>query len=159
MGREQPAQPLDLALLERRCELDSKRLVASQRAAILRHHRQFSTRLLSQLASHCPNEALHLGLVVVVVHAGADERVQSARGQIERGRARRAGHVNVDVHGGQPVARLARRFAVLEKADDPALLHAEIVHADAGSLREFLPQQRSNPFDPRFDRVDAHRIA
>jgi hypothetical protein len=44
----------------------------------------------------------------------------------------------------------------LRKADDPALLDAEIVHADAGSLRELLPQQRSKPFDPRFDRVDAH---
>jgi hypothetical protein len=31
------------------------------------------------LARHRPNEALHLGLVVVVVRAGADERVQSAR--------------------------------------------------------------------------------
>jgi hypothetical protein len=31
------------------------------------------------LARHRPNEAFHLGLVVVVVHAGADERVQSAR--------------------------------------------------------------------------------
>jgi hypothetical protein len=41
---------------------------------------------------HGPNEALHFGLVVVVVHAGADERVQSACGLIERGRPRRAGH-------------------------------------------------------------------
>jgi hypothetical protein len=35
--------------------------------------------------------------------------------------------VDVDLHGAQPVAR----FALLEKADDPALLHAEIVHAAA----------------------------
>ena len=27
------------------------------------------------LARHCSNEALHLGLIIVVVHAGADERV------------------------------------------------------------------------------------
>src|SRR5437899_1045643 len=33
-----------------------------------------------RLARHGPNEALHLGLVVVIVHAGADERVRSARG-------------------------------------------------------------------------------
>src|ERR1700720_3945358 len=55
------------------------------------------------LARHCANEALNLGLVVVGSHAGADERVQSARGQIEFPRTRRAGHVDV--------ARLARRFA------------------------------------------------
>jgi hypothetical protein len=91
------------------------------------------------LARHCPNEAFHLSLVVVIVHAGADERVQSARGQIERGRARRAGHVDVDAHSGEPLARLARRFALFEKGDDPTLLHADIVHADAGSLRELPP--------------------
>jgi hypothetical protein len=38
---------------------------------------------------------VRFGLVVVVVHAGADERLQCARGQIERGRAWRAGHVDV----------------------------------------------------------------
>src|SRR2546425_4318622 len=88
------------------------------------------------LVRHCPNEALHLGLVVVVVHAGADERVDSARGQID---PRQAGLVGVDLHGAQPVARLGRRFAVLEKGDDPALLHSAIVHAHAGSLRELPP--------------------
>jgi hypothetical protein len=67
--------------------------------------------------------------------------------------------VNVDVHGGETIARLARRFTLLEKRDDPALLHAEIVHADAGSLREFPPQQRTERFDPCFDRLDAPRIA
>src|SRR6266851_5096514 len=86
------------------------------------------------------DEALNLGLVVLGSRAGADERVQSARGQIEFARARRAGHVEVHVHGGQPVARLARRFVLLEKGDDPALLHAEIVHADAGLLCEPSPQ-------------------
>src|ERR1700730_18431994 len=70
------------------------------------------------LARHCANEALNLGLVVVGSHAGADERVQSARGQIACARAKRAGHVDVHVHGGQPVARLARRFALLEEGDD-----------------------------------------
>src|SRR5881628_2437780 len=78
------------------------------------------------LGRHCQNEALRLGLVVVVVHAGADERVDSARGQID---PRQAGLVGVDVHGAQSVARLGRRFAVLEKGDDPALLHSAIVHA------------------------------
>ena len=48
------------------------------------------------LARHCPNEALHLGLVVVVMHAGSDERVESVPGQIEPGRA---GLVYIDVHG------------------------------------------------------------
>src|ERR1700730_16380450 len=100
-------------------------------------------RLEERLARDCPNEAPRLGLVVVVVHAGADERVQSARGQIECGRARRAGHVDVDVHRGEALARLARRFAVLQEGDDPALLHAEIVHADTRSLRELLAQQRT----------------
>ena len=64
--------------------------------------------------------------------------------------------MGVDVHGAQPVARLARRFAVLEKGDDPALLHSAIVQAHAGSLRELLPQQRGERFDPCFDRVHAH---
>jgi hypothetical protein len=49
-------------------------------------------------------------------------------------------------------SRLARRFAVLAKGGDPALLGAEIVHAHDGSLREFLPQQRTECFDPCFDR-------
>jgi len=49
----------------------------------------------------CPNEPLHLGFVVGVVHAGADERVDSARGQIE---SRQAGLMDVDVHGAQPSA-------------------------------------------------------
>src|SRR2546423_12732529 len=40
-------------------------------------------RRLTLLGLHGPNEALHLGLVVVVVDAGADERVDSARGRIE----------------------------------------------------------------------------
>ena len=61
------------------------------------------------VARHCPDEALHFGLVVVVVHAGADERVQSARAA----RARVAsGTRGRGVHRGAPVARLARRFAV-----------------------------------------------
>src|SRR5439155_9331968 len=42
------------------------------------------------------------------------------------------------------------------KGDDPALLHSAIVHAHAGSLRELLPQQRTERFDPCFDRVDPH---
>src|SRR5438552_6834336 len=110
------------------------------------------------LARHGPNEALHLGLVVVVVQAGADERVDSARGQID---PRQAGLVGVDAHGAQPIARLARRLAVLEKGDDPALLHSSTVHAHAGSLRELPPQQRREPVDPRFDRLDphTHRVA
>jgi hypothetical protein len=51
------------------------------------------------------------------VHAGADERVDSAGGRIE---PRQVGLVGVDVHGAQPIARPGRRFAVLEKGDDPA---------------------------------------
>jgi hypothetical protein len=57
----------------------------------------------------------------------------------------RAGLVYVDVHGAHPVARLDRRFGVLEKTDDAALLHSGIVHARAGSLRELTPQQRTRP--------------
>jgi hypothetical protein len=34
-----------------------------------------SGSLREDLARHCPDKALRLGLVVVVVHAGADERV------------------------------------------------------------------------------------
>src|ERR1700730_6363364 len=41
-----------------------------------------------------------------------------------RGRARRAGDVDVDVHRGQPVTRPARRIAPFEKGDNPALLDA-----------------------------------
>src|SRR5437867_8496523 len=98
-----------------------------------------------RLARHCPNEALHLGLVVVIVHAGADERVDSARGQIE---PRQPGLMDVDVHGAQPVACLARRFAILEKGDDSAQLHSVIVDNQAGLLRELPPQQRTERFDP-----------
>ena len=36
------------------------------------------------LARHCPNEALHLGLVVVVVQAGHTGRVRSERRYVER---------------------------------------------------------------------------
>jgi len=66
--------------------------------------------------------------------------------------------VDVEVHCAQPVARLARLFAVLEKGDDPALLRAEIVHAHAGSLGEPPPQQRTERFDPHLDRFDAYPL-
>jgi len=39
IGRKQPAQPVDLALPEGRCELDCTLLVASQRAEVCGHHR------------------------------------------------------------------------------------------------------------------------
>jgi hypothetical protein len=45
----------------------------------------------------------------------------------------------IDAYGVQAVARLAQRFAVLEKGDEPALLHSAILHAHAGSLRELPP--------------------
>src|SRR5439155_2972340 len=78
-----------------------------------------------------------------------------------RRRSRRSRNVNIDPHFAQPLARLIRRFAVLQEGDDPAPLCAEIVHADAGPLREFLPQQRAERLDPRLDGVDPdrHRIA
>src|SRR6266404_7228510 len=79
-------------------------------------------------------EALHFGVVVVVVHARGDERVPSAGGQIEHGCLRRAGHVNVDVHRGEPmvvysmssaetVSRIKHRFS------------NETRHALVGTLR------------------------
>ena len=64
-------------------------------------------------------------------------------------RARRTGHVDVDVHRGEPVARLVGGFALLEKGDDPTLLHAEIVHADAGSLRARITMASSFCARPR----------
>jgi len=57
------------------------------------------------LARHCPNEALHLGLVVVVVHAGAWTKASNPWGQIE---PRRAGLVYIDVHGADVEAPLRR---------------------------------------------------
>src|SRR5689334_1058258 len=79
------------------------------------------------------DEALDLGLVVVGSHAGADGRVQSARGQ--------------------PVARLARRFVLLEQGDDPALLNAEIVHAVAGLFCEPSPRHARLHLQQRDDGV------
>ena len=64
--------------------------------------------------------------------------------------------MGVDVHGAQPIARPGRRFAVLEKGDDPAQLHAAIVHPHPGVLRELFPQPGGERLDPRFDRVHAH---
>jgi len=77
------------------------------------------------------------------VHAGADERVQSTRWQIEGGRTRGAGDVDIDFHSPQPVACFAGVFSVLDEAHDPALLHAKIVHANLVYLRKFLSQQRT----------------
>ena len=57
------------------------------------------------------------------------------------------------------MARLARRSTLLEKRDDPALLHASIEYADIRSLRELLPPPRTERFDPCVDRVDANRSA
>jgi len=37
-----------------------------------------------RLARHGPHETLHLEFIVVAMHAGANERLQSARGQVER---------------------------------------------------------------------------
>ena len=57
----------------------------------------------------------------------------------------------------QPLARRGRRFAVLEKGDDPAQLHPAVVHAHARPLRELVAQQGGERLDPRLDRVDAER--
>ncbi len=59
--------------------------------------------------------------------------------------------MDVNVHGGQPVARLARRFALLEEGDDPALLQPEIVHADTGLLCEPSPQDARLDLQERDD--------
>jgi len=79
------------------------------------------------------------------VHAGADERIQSAGVQIERRRSPRAGYVDVDVYRGEALAGLAGRFVVLQIGDDPALLDTEITHADTGLPRELPPKHRSEP--------------
>jgi hypothetical protein len=83
--------------------------------------------LEKRLGRHCTNEALHLSFVFVVMNAGADERVQAARGASgERDTwtlmliAERRSRV---WPGASPSFR---------KVNEPALLDAEIVHADAG---------------------------
>jgi hypothetical protein len=78
------------------------------------------------IARYCPYEAFYLGLIVVVMHAGADERVEAARRQVERGRARRTRDMDIDVPCAQPGAGLIRRLAIFHKGDDAASLHAEI---------------------------------
>src|SRR5207247_9539449 len=60
----------------------------------LPHEGSASGSYRERLARHRPDEALHLGLAVLVVHAGADERVDSAHGQID---PRQPGLVGVDV--------------------------------------------------------------
>jgi hypothetical protein len=50
--------------------------------------------------------------------------------------------------GGEPITRLARRFAVPQKADYPAPFHTESAHPDASSRRELPPQLRSERFGP-----------
>jgi hypothetical protein len=52
--------------------------------------------------------------------------------------------VDVDVHGGEALARLAGRFAVLDKGDDPALLRAEIVHAADTCWTSLKPASRAS---------------
>ena len=49
-----------------------------------------------------------------------------------------------------------RRFAMLDEADDPAPLYPEVVHARAGSQRQFPPQQRTERLHPCLDRLDPH---
>src|SRR5262249_59206010 len=103
------------------------------------------------------DEALPLGLVVVVVPAARDDSTPRHGGM----EPRQARLVDVDPHGAQPVARLTRPFAIVDKADDPALLHAAVVHAHAGALGELLPQKHGKPFHARLDHADAElqRIA
>lgn len=86
---------------------------------------------LSLITRYCPYEAFYLGLIVVVMHAGADERVEATRRQVETGRARRTRDVDIDVPCAQPGAGLIRRLAIFHKGDDAASLHAEISAATA----------------------------
>ena len=69
--------------------------------------------------------------------------------------------MDVDVHCAQAVARFAGVLAILDEANDPALLHTEIVDAYVVQLRKLPPQPRTKRLDPCFDHVDAnpHRIA
>jgi hypothetical protein len=64
------------------------RFCKSEQTAAVGRSRTFrpqGLRAKESVARHCPNEALHFGLVVVVVHAGGGRASSSARGQIERG--------------------------------------------------------------------------
>jgi len=57
--------------------------------------------------------------------------------------------VDVEVHRGQPVARLARLFAVLEKGDDPALLRAHPHRITSGDAEADLAGDEALPvFEP-----------
>src|SRR5712691_10426111 len=88
--------------------------------------------LLSRDRAH---EALDLGLVVVVVDAGANEGVEAARGQVEL-RGAGLGVGDVDVHGPETPARGLRLLAGLEKRHDPALLDAQVVGGQPRPLRQ-----------------------
>jgi hypothetical protein len=85
---------------------------------------------LSLIGRYCPHEAFYLGLIVVVMHAGAEERVEATRRPVERGRARRTRDVDIDVPCAQPGAGLIRRPAIFHKGDDAASLHAEIKYGN-----------------------------
>src|SRR5258705_349902 len=80
--------------------------------------------------------------------AGAEGRVKPVGGESGGGRGGGGGQVAFVVHRGRRMGGFAGRLAVFEKADDPALLPAEIVHVDAGPLGDLPPQQRSERFDP-----------
>src|SRR4026209_2242955 len=119
----------------------------------------FRTRA-EALPGHRAHEALDLRLVVVIVHAGPDERVEAAGGQIQA-RGARLRVRDVDVHGTEPRAGRLRRLAGLQKGDDPASLRAQVVHGHTRHLRELAPPQRRERLDSRLDRVhtEIQRVA
>src|SRR5438105_2688283 len=67
------------------------------------------------------HETVDLGLVVVVVDAGANQRVESSSGQVEA-RGARLGVRDVDVHRAKAPTRRIGLFARLQERDDAALL-------------------------------------
>src|SRR5947208_3084550 len=98
-----------------------------------------------RLGRHCPNEGLHLGLVVIVMHAGADARVDSARGQIDPRQASRTTRVSASVrlparrsmNGGSSLSMVSRR-----KLD---LAHGRPAHREVapGRMAQIVEEARA----------------
>src|SRR5262245_44622802 len=122
------------------------------RGVIIRHR--------ASASHHGAQESVDLGLVVVVVDAGAHEGVDAARGQIEA-RGARLRLRDFDAHAAQAITSCERLLAFFEERHDLALLDPEIVNRDARTLRQPFTEHRSEHLDARLDRLDpeGERIA